>query len=392
MSKKTIPHPYTERQAFERLMLLIATLVQHPGVGCPEPDSPQFHSIGHHNALQEVQTRLQEVARSCGVELPDYAISTLRKDMETLRRYGILDRRMYRWGYYLGTGAMRQDEFQVAFDALASQAKYQGDPQARQIHRTLTKRLRGLDLELNGQFFYPVRQQMNRAIIYTDLEEMMALGDNQDNLFHKWDAIVEAISNAQAIEISRGSDPYRRGYIGRLQVWPLQLIYHDIAWYLIYEYCDDGHLAVGRVNRFKNYCKILTSHRSLDAQYGSLHNAHKLIENGWGLYLGEPAQQQAELQCQLEFVTVKVRFFPPVLTFIEEGKRRHPSQKIKVYKDDTTAKPKYLDYTVKLPPRSLNEFSLWVFRYMDNAQVLSPPRLVEKHSSAAQALVSRYCD
>lgn len=372
-------------------MLLIATLVQYPGVGCPEPDSPQSDSTRHHNALQKVQTRLQEVARSCGVELPDYATPTLRKDLETLRRYGILDRQMYRWGYYLGTGALRRDELQVAFNALASQAKYQGDPQARQIHRALTKRLRGLDVELNGQFFYPVRQQMNRAIIYTDLEEMMTLGHNQDNLFHKWDVILEAISKGQAIEISRGSDPYLRGYMGPLQIWPLQLIYHDIAWYLIYEYCNNGHLAVGRVNRFKNYCKILTCDRSLDAQHMSLHNAHKLIENGWGFYLGEPAQQQAELQCQLDFETVKVRFFPPVMAFIEEGKRRHHSQKIKVCKDSTTAKPKYLDYTVKLPPRSLNEFSFWVFRFMDNAQFLSPLHLVEKHSSAAQALVCRYC-
>jgi len=112
-----------------------------------------------------------------------------------------------------------------------------------------------------------------------------------------------------------------------------QLIYHDIAWYLIYEYCNNGHLAVGRVNRFKNYCK-LTCDRSLDAQHMSLHNAHKLIENGWGFYLGEPAQQQAELQCQLDFETVKVRFFPPVMAFIEEGKRHH-SQKIKVCKDST---------------------------------------------------------
>jgi len=31
-----------------------------------------------------------------------------------LRRYGILDRQMYRWGYYLGTGALRRDELQVA--------------------------------------------------------------------------------------------------------------------------------------------------------------------------------------------------------------------------------------------------------------------------------------
>jgi len=72
----------------------------------------------------------------------------------------------------------------------------------------------------------------------------------------------------------------------------------------------------------------------------SLHNAHKLIENG-GFHLGEPAQQQAELQCQLDFETVKA-FFPPVMAFIEEGKRRHHSQKIKVCKDSTTAKPKYL--------------------------------------------------
>jgi hypothetical protein len=90
-------------------------------------------------------------------------------------------------------------------------------------------------VELDGQLFYPVRQQINRAIIHTDLEEMMALGHNQDNLFHQWDVILEAISKGQAIEISRGSDPYLRGYIGPLQIWPLQLIYHDIAWYLIYE-------------------------------------------------------------------------------------------------------------------------------------------------------------
>lgn len=277
------------------------------------------------------------------------------------------------------------------FSALASQAKYQGDPQARQIYRALTKRLRGLDVELNGQLFYPVRQQMNRAIIYTDLEEMMAQGQNQDNLFHKWDVIVEAISKGQAIEISRGSDPYQLGKIGPLQVWPLQLIYHDIAWYLLYEYCNNGHLAIGRVNRFKNYCKIRNCpNRSLDTQHVTLQNAHKLIKNGWGFYLGEPAEQKAELQCQLAFETVKVRFFPPVMSFIEEGKRRHDHQKIIVYKDSTTAKPKYLDYIIKLPPRSLKEFSFWVFRYMDSAQVLSPPHLVKKHSSAAQALVSRY--
>ncbi len=53
---------------------------------------------------------------------------------------------MYRWGYYLGTGVMSQEELKVAVNALASQAKYQGDAQLRRIYETLSKRLRGLDM------------------------------------------------------------------------------------------------------------------------------------------------------------------------------------------------------------------------------------------------------
>jgi hypothetical protein len=37
----------------------------------------------------------------------------------------------------------------------------------------LTKLLRGLDLELKGQLFYPVREHLNPAIIYTDPVEML---------------------------------------------------------------------------------------------------------------------------------------------------------------------------------------------------------------------------
>lgn len=42
-----------------------------------------------------------------------------------------------------------------------------------------------------------------------------------------------------------------------------------------------------------------------------------------------------------------------------------------------------------LPPRCLDELSLWV-RHMHNARVLSPPQLVEKHHQAANALVLQY--
>ena len=86
-----------------------------------------------------------------------------------------------------------------------------------------------------------------------------------------------------------------------------------------------------------------------------------------------------------------MRFFPPACEFIREGERRHPNQKIVLGpKDEQTGALLYLDYSVKLPARSLNEFGYWVARHLDNAQVLAPPHLVEQQRQAAQRLCDRY--
>lgn len=114
----------------------------------------------------------------------------------------------------------------------------------------------------------------------------------------------------------------------------------------------------------------------------SLNNAYQLLQNGWGLNLGNLQQQQLELAGKLDLVAVKVRFFP-VSAFIAEGELRHPRQIIE-------QKAKYLDYSIKLPPRSLDEFSFWVNRYLGNALVLSPPELIAKYRQAALSLVQRY--
>ncbi|MDB9510891.1 WYL domain-containing protein [Kamptonema animale CS-326] len=388
MTKKVTPHPYTEKLALDRLLLLISTLVQYPGVGYSDSESVNG------NALQPVQQRLREVAAAMGIEFPEGypAIPTIRKDMETLRHYGILDKRMYRWGYYLGTGALNREELQLAFHALGSQAKYQGNPQARRIYATVAKRLRGFDLKLKGEFFYPVRQHLNRALVYTDPDEMAEQGEYRNTLFHQLDVVEQAIVRGQAIEVCRNSDPYGRKRVGMMRVWPLQLIYYDRAWYLVYEYCENGLFAISQVNRFSDYCQFISLPvRGLAAQEQSLQRTHKLLENGWGLYLGEVEEQQAELQGNLSFETVKVRFFGPVMAFILEGDRRHPRQKIRPGKKDAvTGDFAYVDYEVMLPPRALKEFILWVFKHANHAQVLSPPSLVEQHRDAMNAAAARY--
>ncbi|MBF2073425.1 MAG: WYL domain-containing protein [Synechococcales cyanobacterium C42_A2020_086] len=380
-------HPYSDRTAFERLMLLIATLVQHPGVGSAE--RVERVSEKHHDALVEVQQRLQEVAGKQGISLTACSLPTLRKDLGVLRRWGILEQHMYRWGYYLGTGAMNREELQVALNALYSQARYQRDPEVTKLYERLERRLRGL--HLSEQLFYPVRTHIDRAVVYTDPEEMMAQRQYRGTLFEKLEALEESIIQGQAIELFRSRNPYRTGETRYMQVYPLQLVYADIAWYLLHEDCESGHLALSRLDRLSDHFQpIEGKQQNTEQQWQSLQMAHRLLETGWGLFLGTTEEQRLEKLGQLEPVEVTVRFFPEVMSFILEGEKRHPAQKIHAGPKGKDGRLEYLDYTVKLPRRSLNEFCYWVCRFMGNTQFISPPELIEKHKQMAQELLTRY--
>lgn len=387
MSSRGTIHSYSDAQAFERLMLLIATLVKYPGVGYF--DSPENPCGKHHNALQEVLAHLQEVAIEVGISIPFYSEHTLRKDIKALRRYSILEQHTYRQGYYLGCGALNREELQVVLDALFSQAKYQQDPQISQIYQVLEKRLRGLGL--GEKQFYPVRTYIDRPIIYTNPEEMMAQSKYRGTLFELLKELETAIIKGQVIEIYRCRNPYQSNNPHFITVYPLQLVYSDIAWYLLHEDCRTGHLVMSRLDRFSDYFKLIdVSGRGKENQHKSLLIAHQLLKIGWGNYLGASLEQQLERQGKLPFVKVVVRFFGNAMTFIQEGDKRHESQEFSVVTDAKDGKPKYLEYSVNLPPRSLKEFCYWACRFMGNVQFITPTELVDKHRNMAQELLDKY--
>ena len=378
---------YANTQAFERLMVLIATLVQFPGVGGRDPEDEK---PGEHDAAQAILSKMEQVAQSLHITLPVYSIHTIRKDLRTLRRYKILDDRMYRWGYYLGTGALTRSELQAALQALATQAHYQGDPQIRRLYAALERRLRGLNLELDGQLFYPVRTHLSRTIVYTDPEDMMAQGRYRRTLFHELETVEQAIITGQTIEVLRHRDPHGSMNIGHFQIYPLQLIYSDVAWYLLFEHAQSQHFEIVRVDRLGEQVKPLDSDgRGTAAQTQSLEAAHQLLKQGWGLYLGTPEEQRQEQGGLAEFVLVKVRFWYPMAEFILEGDRRHPSQIVK--KGSQSGEP-YVDFSVSLPQRSLQEFGRWVNRFMHLAKILYPDNMAQKHRQNALALASRYLE
>ena len=376
---------YANPQAFDRLMVLIATLVRYPGVGGRDPleEKP-----GDHNAAQDILNHMEETAIGLSIDFPGYSVHTIRKDLRTLRHYGILDDRMYRWGYYLGTGALTREDLRAALQALATQAQNQGDPKIRRLYENLERRLRGRDLELDGQLFYPVRTHLTRTIVYTDPEEMMYQGHYRHTLFHVLETVEQAIAIGQPLELLRHSDPHGSMGTGYLKAYPLQLIYSDVAWYLLYEHVHNQHLEIARVDRLSEHIRVLdASSRGTTAQRQSLEAAHQLLKQGWGLYLGQEEEQKQERLGEIDLIKVVVRFFYPVAAFILEGERRHPTQVVKKGRKPEEA---FVDFTVKLPERSLQEFGRWVNRFMHLAKIITPEQMAQKHRDHALALASRY--
>lgn len=394
MPRPSQPHPYSDQKALERLLILIATLVHYPGVGCPDPygleDSPH-----HHNALAPVREKWQALAQELRIDHgPNYpAIATLRKDLTWLRQYGILDHRMYRWGYYLGTGVFNKRELQMALNSMQAIAMDQGDGRYRHTLEKLKKYLRGFDFG-DTDPDYPIRQNLNRPVNWTDPETMMAQGAYRHTLFHCLDTLETAIWRGQVIEISRTHTPYSGKNLGRQVVWPLQLIFYNVAWYLLYQDCRSHCLIVGRMNRFADHCQRQPQPgRGLAAQRAALQQAHQLLAQGWGLNLGTATAQTQELQGQLPLTRVKIRFFHPASKIILEGEQRHPRQSLRSsrqHRDD--GMPVFVDFTLKLPPRSLPEFMIWVRKYGSDAIVLRPAHLAAEHRYQAQRLLERYQD
>lgn len=129
--------------------------------------------------------------------------------------------------------------------------------------------------------------------------------------------------------------------------------------------------------------------RGTEVQIHQLHQVQQLLRDGWGINLGGREEQQQEQSGKLPLVKVKVRFFERVVPFILEGNRRHPKQTIQVTKDGT-GQVEWVDYTVLLPPRSLDEFFRWVNRFLEQAQVLAPTEWVEKYKARSRQMMEQY--
>jgi predicted kinase len=390
------PHAYSDWQPFQRLIGLIRFIAHHPFCWQAETGS----------SLKSLVSALQQQGGMVGDRQ-----AALRKDMEQiLKPYGILPGFRLRRGYFLGSGILSERELLRVASLLQSQVKHIQDPAALSLLSTLQTRLRSSQRDLEQ--LYPVRAIGNRTIINPDLLPRDAIARHPERL-------AADIETGQLLELNRfvGVGRFTDPPTGFFQAWPLQIVFHNIAWYLGYEIATGpqaGLLQFERLDRlFRGHS--LPKQRPQAAQRQALQRLQRLYLASGGLYLGSDPQQQRQFLNPdpqgraAATLLLELWFSDRIFAFISEGTQRFPREQMKMSPRLTpnpspaeslfclTQSPDLLHphrFQVQLPlwAREDRDLWRWILGFEDGVRVVAPEVMVEKVKAAAAAISALYKD
>jgi hypothetical protein len=116
---------------------------------------------------------------------------------------------------------------------------------------------------------YLTRAFAQICIVFTDPDAMIAQQRHNHNLFFSLEKLEQAMIDGQAIKIYQTRNPYAEKNIGLMIVFPLQLLYQEVAWYLICEVIQlesfvekTPYLLVERVDRFSEEFNLIPKYLS----------------------------------------------------------------------------------------------------------------------------------
>ncbi len=214
--------PPGDAPVFVRVFTLLRHLLQQPfdqAGGVPLPE----HLIERTEAIP-------------GAYLPSEA-ATLRKDIEKLLTpYGFRPPRdNVRHGYAIGTALLSAHRLREIHGVVSQAAGRLDDPTAQDLLRELEQRLAWAGIAVEGTS--PVRAFANRSIVSSALVRPDSLAAERQA-----EALETAIVERRRIELERYASvgSFADSPNGSFRVWPLQLLFHNIGWYLVFEEDSPG--------------------------------------------------------------------------------------------------------------------------------------------------------
>ena len=394
-------HPYSDLQAFQRLLQTIRLILHHPFL-------PNFGQ----GSLKTLVSALQEYGIIDG-----NALNSVRKDIEkVLKPYKILPDFPMRDGYFAGMSIFSALELTQVFQVLQSQAQSLNDPIALEIYETFAARMAKSKLGLSD--VYPVRAIANRSMIDPEFLPSESLVKNLQRVEEAIPTERFAIANGQLLELNRfpGGGKFALDEEGFFLAFPLQIVFYNSAWYLGYECVSGKYFGLFRFERLDRLFigKIQSQLRSRQAQENSLKKLQILSESSAGIFLGyNPDDQNKFISGDKKTrsqvcITVELWFNHVIFRFVAEGTKRFPAQQMKMSPPVKTNKlnlPKSMfslkptgdnnfpnRFQVILPQWSLDdvEFLRWILGFKAGVKVVKPQLLVDKFKQIGEDILNIY--
>jgi predicted kinase len=310
--------PLGDGPVFLRVMTLLRHLLQTPF------DRPTERGTSLHEHL---------ITATAGI--PGGYLSgeeaTLRKDLEKLLTpYGFRSRNdNVRHGYCLGTALFSPPRLRELHNVVRQAAGRLADPSAQDLLAELDERLGWAGISADG--LPPVRSYARHAVVDSKLVRRDSLAAPR-----RAEAIEAAIVEHRRVLLERfadgGSNPDSPE--GELRVWPLQLIFHNVGWYLLFEEDqigqEQGLIRSERLDRLALRRSHGDMRRSLEEHAAAVARLERLLHHSGGIYFGSDLEQQLAVASpsaqRRSQALVSLRFFcaPWAFAFIREGLQRYP--------------------------------------------------------------------
>ena len=399
---------------FRRVFTLLRHILQHPF------DAPSGGSSGPGLPLyRHLIDRLSDIDGSYQADQE----ATLRKDLEgLLRPYGFSpevkgrpDRN--RHGYAIGTALLSADQLLEVHSLLKASMERLSDASQKPLLLSMERRLRRAGL-LDGNAGQ--RNHGRRALAHRSFTEersgTLAARDPSER-------IERAIKERRRVWLRHLPDVVtdeqrKRGDDGRFRAWPLQLLFHNISWYLAFELdaigSPEGLIRTLRVDRLVFLGldgHVMRSHEREHQR--AMARLERLLHVCGGLWFGNDLDAQLAVMPQERtdaYDTLRFSCTPQVFQLIREEPNRFPPEHTAYSRPipgHSSWSPGPLDrlapnpatgshpYPVELllPRWTLEsdwDLRAWLFRWGAGVRIESPQVLREQHLQQACGVVELY--
>ena len=257
--------------------------------------------------------------------------ATLRKDLEKLLTpYGFRNRNdNVRHGYCLGAAVLSPARLREVHNVVQQAAGRLADPSAQDLLVELDERLGWAGISADG--LPPVRSYARHAVVDTQLVRRDSLAAPR-----RAEAIEAAIVEHRRVLLQRyaGVGSFADSPAGELRVWPLQLIFHNVGWYLLFEEeqvgREQGLIRSERLDRLAMARGDGDLRRTPQQHAAAINRLERLLHHSGGIYFGSDLEQQlavasssAQRRSQA-LVTLRFCCSPWAFAFIREGLQRYP--------------------------------------------------------------------